>query len=115
MFRETAILKFIVSLSLKHNLHETSERSTITQAMLSITRSNSDLRNSSYFRRIYETNNYKMKKKTEQKNPTLFFFCVDTRYITTHPEPEMPKLRARVTEAVERFSLLTVQLKNLNH
>lgn len=73
MFRETVVLEFIVSLSLKHNLHEISERSTITQDMYSITRSNSDLRNSSYFRKVYQANNYKMlKKKVRTKKHTFF-------------------------------------------
>jgi len=67
MFREIVVLKFIVSPSLKNNLYETSEGSTIVQATYSIMRSNSDLRNSSYFRGVYQVNNFKMRKARTTK------------------------------------------------
>lgn len=84
MFREIVVLKFVVSLSLKNNLYETSERSTIMQAMYSSMRNNSDLRKSSYFRGVYQVNNFKIRKASTTKG--TFLSCADVGYSTTQTQ-----------------------------
>lgn len=88
---------------LKKNTNKTLERSTIMQAMYSTMRSNSDLRNSSYSRGVYQVNN--LKKRKDRRTKCTFIFCADIR----HTQKQNFKHRATESQkqAVSRKIFIT--------
>lgn len=61
--------------------------------MYSTMRSNSDLRNSSYSRGVYQVNN--LKKRKDRRAKCMFIFCTDIR----HTKAELQTQSNRITEA----------------